>query len=201
MRSFLVDARNTGTLPDVIGRHSPGPGGVPESLTRFHRPLERELGISPRPVVIEEYGPGDGESEGVPGAMVKHWAEFARDDVDSAAMGICTDPGLLGNTLRRTAEGLGPDAGWCFMNRYRQLQGTRPAVSRWDTRHHQGSDGVASRYPAGRTVTLLAGGDEGDIGVRILLGRLALRLGRRDGCIRPRLRGRRKEWVRKGGTP
>ncbi|MFI8006468.1 hypothetical protein [Streptomyces sp. NPDC086010] len=69
MRAFLVNAKNTGTLPDIIGWHSlgPSPGDVPESLTRYYRPLEKELGISPRPVMIEEYGPGDGEFEGVPG--------------------------------------------------------------------------------------------------------------------------------------
>ncbi|MFD8642745.1 CBM35 domain-containing protein [Streptomyces zaomyceticus] len=170
MRNFLVNAKNTGTLPDIIGWHSlgPSPGDVPETLTRYYRPLERELGISPRPVMIEEYGPGNGEFEGVPGTVIKHWAEFARYDVDSAAMGIYTNPGLLGNTLRRTSEGLKPNGGWYFANWYRQLQGTRIDVSRWDTRHYQGSDGVASWDPAARTATLLAGGDEGDIDVRFL---------------------------------
>ncbi|MFB7653449.1 MULTISPECIES: CBM35 domain-containing protein [unclassified Streptomyces] len=170
MRDFLINAKNTGTLPDIIGWHSlgPSPGDVPEALTRYYRPLERELNISPRPVMIEEYGPGNGEFEGVPGTMVKHWAEFARYGVDSAAMGIYTNPGLLGNTLRRTSAGLRPNGGWHFMNWFRQLRGEQLAVSRWDTRHYQASDGVASWDADARTVTVLAGGDDGDIDVRLL---------------------------------
>ncbi|MFF4243063.1 CBM35 domain-containing protein [Streptomyces sp. NPDC001822] len=170
MRDFLVNAKNTGTLPDIIGWHSlgPSPGDVPESLTRYYRPLEKELGISPRPVMIEEYGPGNGEFEGVPGTMIKHWAEFARYGVDSAAMGIYTNPGLLENTLRRTSDGLRPNGGWFTMNWFREMRGTQLAVSRWDTRHYQASDGVASWDPASRTVTVLAGGDDGDVDVRLL---------------------------------
>ncbi|MGW2477349.1 CBM35 domain-containing protein [Streptomyces sp. NPDC001665] len=170
MRDFLVNAKNTGTLPDIIGWHSlgPSPGDVPETLTRYYRPLEQELGISPRPVMIEEYGPGNGEFEGVPGTMVKHWAEFARYGVDSAAMGIYTNPGLLGNTLRRTTGGLKPNGGWYFMNWFRELRGNQLFVSRWDTRHYQGSDAVASWDSASRSVTVLAGGDDGDIDVRVL---------------------------------
>ncbi|MFD8688159.1 CBM35 domain-containing protein [Streptomyces sp. NPDC059651] len=170
MRGFLVNARNTGTLPDIIGWHSlgPSPGDVPESLTRYYRPLEKELGIAPRPVMIEEYGPGNGEFEGVPGTMIKHWAEFARYGVDSAAMGVYTNPGLLGNTLRRTSGGLKPNGGWYFMNWFRQMRGSQLAVSRWDTRHYQGSDAVASWDSASRSVTVLAGGDDGDIDIRVL---------------------------------
>ncbi|MFF3030982.1 CBM35 domain-containing protein [Streptomyces rubiginosohelvolus] len=170
MRNFLVNAKNTGTLPDIIGWHSlgPSPGDVPETLTRYYRPLEQELGISPRPVMIEEYGPGNGEFEGVPGTMIKHWAEFARYGIDSAAMGIYTNPGLLGNTLRRTSEGLKPNGGWHFMNWFKEMRGNQLFVSRWDTRHYQASDGVASWDPAARTVTVLAGGDDGDIDVRLL---------------------------------
>ncbi|MFF3171878.1 CBM35 domain-containing protein [Streptomyces sp. NPDC057900] len=170
MRDFLVNAKDTGTLPDIIGWHSlgPSPGDVPESLTRYYRPLEKELGISPRPVMIEEYGPGNGEFEGVPGTMIKHWAEFARYGVDSAAMGIYTNPGLLGNSLRRTPGGLKPNGGWYFMNWFRELRGSQLAVSRWDTRHYQGSDAVASWDSASRAVTVLAGGDDGDIDLRLL---------------------------------
>ncbi|MFJ8977251.1 hypothetical protein [Streptomyces sp. NPDC102282] len=100
--------------------------------------------------------------------MIKHWAEFARYGVDSAAMGIYANPGLLGNTLRRTADGLRPNGGWYAMNWFREMRGTQLAVSRWDTRHYQAADGVASWDPDARTVTVLAGGDDGDIDVRLL---------------------------------
>jgi hypothetical protein len=173
MRAFLVNAMNTGTVPDIIGWHSlgPSPGDVPESLTHYYRPLEQELHLpgAPKPVVIEEYGPGSGDFEGVPGTMVKHWAEFARYGIDAAAMGTYTNVGLLGNTLRRTAGGqLQPNAGWYFMNWYQQMQGTQLAVSRWDTRHYQAADGVASWDPGSRSATLLVGGETTDLDVRLL---------------------------------
>ncbi|MFG2817434.1 CBM35 domain-containing protein [Streptomyces sp. NPDC048410] len=173
MRAFLVNAMRDGTVPDIIGWHSlgPSPGDVPETLTRYYRPLERELGLpgAPKPVVIEEYGPGSGDFEGVPGTMVKHWAEFARYGVDAASMGTYTNVGLLGNTLRRTAAGrLSPNAGWYFENWYQQLRGTQLAVSRWDTRHYQAADGVASWDSGSRAVTLLVGGETGDQQVRLL---------------------------------
>ncbi|GAA1419190.1 CBM35 domain-containing protein [Catellatospora coxensis] len=188
MRGFLANAVATGTVPNMIGWHSlgPSPGDVPESLSRYYRPLENQLGVPgrPLPVVIEEYGPGNGEFEGVPGAMVKHWAEFERYGVDHAAMAIYTNPGLLGNTLRRTASGtLAPNAGWFMMNWYKTLRGDRLDVSRWDTRRYQASDGVASWDAAARTVTLLAGGEDGDVDVvvtglaaRGLTGQVRVRL-------------------------
>ncbi|MGW5349870.1 CBM35 domain-containing protein [Streptomyces sp. NPDC004031] len=173
MRAFLVNAMNTGTVPDVIGWHSlgPSPGDVPESLTHYYRPLEQQLGLpgAPKPVVVEEYGPGSGDFEGVPGTMVKHWAEFARYGIDAASMGTYTNVGLLGNTLRRTPGGqLSPNAGWWFENWYHQMQGNQLAVSRWDTRHYQAADGVASFDPGSRTVTLLVGGETTDLDVRLL---------------------------------
>ncbi|MEU6406720.1 CBM35 domain-containing protein [Streptomyces sp. NPDC046985] len=173
MQAFLVNAMNTGTVPDVIGWHSlgPSPGDVPACLTSYYRPLEKQLGLpgAPKPVVVEEYGPGSGDFEGVPGTMVKHWAEFARYGVDAAAMGTYTNVGLLGNTLRRAASGqLQPNAGWHFMNWYRQMQGAQLAVSRWDTRHYQAADGVASWDSASRSATLLVGGENTDLDVRML---------------------------------
>ncbi|GAA3246676.1 CBM35 domain-containing protein [Dactylosporangium siamense] len=173
MRDFLVNARNTGTVPNLIGWHNLGqsPGDVPETLSRYYRPLENELGIPgrPLPVVIEEYGSGAAKDfEGVPGSMIKHWAEFERYDVDHAMMGIYTNPGLLGNTLRRTSAGLKPNAGWQMMAWYKAMTGTRVDVSRWDTRHYLACDGVASWDGGNRTVQVLVGGEDNDVDVRVL---------------------------------
>ncbi|MBU2666363.1 carbohydrate-binding protein [Actinoplanes bogorensis] len=171
MRAFLSNAVATGTTPNMIGWHSLGasPGDVPEGLSRYYRPLENELGVPgrPLPVVIEEYGPGTGDFEGVPGTMVKHWAEFERYGVDYGAMGIYTNPGLLGNTLRRTGNGLQPNAGWFMMNWYRSMAGQRVFVSRWDTRRYQASDAVATYDDGSQSLTVLAGGEQGDVDVRI----------------------------------
>lgn len=172
MRAFLQNAIATGTVPNMIGWHSlgPSPGDVPESLTKYYRPLEKELGVpgAPLPVVVEEYGPGSGDFEGVPGTMVKHWAEFARYGIDYATMGVYNGGGLLGNTLRRVQGGAPvPNGGFWFQQWYKSMTGTQVAVSRWDTRHYQAADGVAAWDAGSRTLTALLGGDSGDQDVRI----------------------------------
>jgi hypothetical protein len=171
MRGFLANAVATGTSPNLIGWHSLGasPGDVPEALTRYYRPLENQFNVPnrPLPVVIEEYGPGTGDFEGVPGTMVKHWAEFERVGVRWASMGIYTNPGLLGNTLRRTSSGLKPNGGWYMMNWYKQMPGRRVFVSRWDTRHYQAADGVATWDAPSRTLTAIVGGEDGNVDVRV----------------------------------
>lgn len=173
MRNFLINARDTGTVPDIIGWHSLGasPGDVPECLTKYFRPLENELNLPgrPKPITIEEYGPGSGDFEGVPGTMVKHWAEFERYGIDYGSMGIYTNPGLLGNTLRRTqGQGLKPNGGFYMMRWYKEMLGERAFVSRWDTRHYQSVDGVASWDAASRTATVILGGEDTDVDVKVL---------------------------------
>jgi hypothetical protein len=165
MSNFLQNAINTGTVPNVIGWHSlgPSPGDVPAALTSYYRPLEMQLNVSgrPLPVSIEEYGPGTGDFEGVPGTMVKHWAEFERYGVDYGSMGIYNNGGLCGNTLRYVwVTNALPNAGWWMMNWYRQMQGEYVPVSRWDTRYYQAFDGVASCDPTNQTLTLILGGSD-----------------------------------------
>ena len=173
MQAFLQNAIATGTSPNIIGWHSlgPSPGDVPASLTSYYRPLEQQLHVpgAPLPVAVEEYGPGTGDFEGVPGSIVKFWADFERYGVTYADMGIYTNPGLLGNSLRRSYGGaLLPDGGWYMMNWYKQMTGQRLFVSRWDTRHYQAADGVASWDPATRSVTVVAGGEDTDVAVNVL---------------------------------
>lgn len=171
MRDFLTNAKATGTTPQIIGWHSLGasPGDVPASLTDYYRPLESELGIpgAPLPVAVEEYGPGTGDFEGVPGTMVKHWAEFARYGIDHASQGIYTNDGLLGNTLRRVyGSSPQPNGGWYFERWYKQMPGLQVPVSSWRDRFYQASDGVAAWDQSSRTATLIAGGQDGDVDVR-----------------------------------
>lgn len=170
MRAFLEKTIATGTTPQVIGWHSlgPSPGDVPYALTQY-RPLERELGVpgAPLPLSVEEYGPGTGDFEGVPGTMVKHWAEFARNGVDYASQGIYTNDGLLGNTLRRVyGSSPQPNGGWYFQRWYKQMPGVQVPVSSWRDRFYQASDGVAAWDAASKTVTMVAGGQDGEVDVR-----------------------------------
>lgn len=165
MQNFLINAIATNTVPNVMGWHSlgPSPGDVYASLTSYYRPLEAQLAVpgAPLPISIEEYGPGTGDFNGVPGTMMKHWAEFERFGIDFAGMGIYTNGGLLGNVLRYPWETHAvPNAGWHTMHWYRQMQGQYVPVSRWDTRYYQCFDGVADWNEQRRTATVIFGGSD-----------------------------------------
>jgi hypothetical protein len=178
MHDFLANAVATGTAPDLIAWHNlgPSPGDVYAAMP-YYRSLEQSLGVpkAPLKVVIEEYGPQTtnaaltpGNFEGVPGTMVKYWADFERVGVDYGSMGIYTNEGLLGNTLRHVSPGtLAPNAGSLMMQWYKAMAGARVFVSRWDTRAYVASDGVASWDAAGHVLTVLAGGEDDDVDVQI----------------------------------
>ncbi|MGH1555950.1 RICIN domain-containing protein [Streptomyces sp. L7] len=57
MTTFLTDAKAGGTVPDVIatGTNSRARSGIAAHVAAY-RSLESSLGISPRPIAIEEYG-------------------------------------------------------------------------------------------------------------------------------------------------
>lgn len=179
MTAFLQNAIATGTVPSIIGWHSlsegpgdyssPYPGDVPASLA-VYRALEAQLNLPgrPLPVSIDEYGPNTGDFEGVPGSMVKYWAEFERSKIDFGGMGIYNSGGTLGNTLRYDWDtSPQPNGGWYMMNWYRQMQGQYVPVSRWNTRYYQAFDGVASWDPAAKVATVILGGSQDDATVHI----------------------------------
>ncbi len=172
-RAFLVNAINTNTVPDIMGFHSlgPSPGDVPLTLSNYYRPLEQELNLpgAPKKIIIEEYGPGTNDFEGVPGTVIKHLAEFARSGVDYGSMGIYANGGTLGNTMRYSYDyNSQPNAGWYMFNWYKQMTGEYVPVSRWDTRYYQAFDGVASWDNTSKTATVILGGSDDNADVKLL---------------------------------
>ena len=179
MTAFLQNAMATETVPNIIGWHSlsegagdynsPYPGDVPTSLA-VYRALETQLHLPgrPLPVSIDEHGPNTGDFEGVPGSMVRIWAEFERAKIDFASMGVYNSGGSLGNTLRYDWDTTPqPNGGWFMMNWYRQMQGQAVPVSRWNTRYYYAFDGVASWDPAAKVATVLLGGSTDDSDVHV----------------------------------
>jgi hypothetical protein len=84
LREFMTFAVETHTVPDIVSWHELGPVeglNVAEHVA-FYRELERELGIEPRPISINEYGsPRDA---GVPGWLTRFVARMERAEVDTA---------------------------------------------------------------------------------------------------------------------
>lgn len=117
MREFLTFALETDTVPDIISWHelSPG-GGTPsfpatagqsiEAHVEYYRELERELGIDPRPISINEYAaPRDA---GVPGWLTRYVARLERAKVDTANLAFWHKPGRLSDLLTPVGGGSGP---------------------------------------------------------------------------------------------
>ncbi|MGC3958381.1 MAG: CBM35 domain-containing protein [Verrucomicrobiota bacterium] len=168
MRDFLTNAMATGTVPDVIGWHSlydGNPTGLRIALQNYYSPLEISLGVpgAPLPMACEEYGINNGAFEGIPGQVVRYWAEFERAGVDFGCMGIYQNGGDLGNIMRGTMwdNTPEPNAGWFMFNWYLQMQGEYiPIIA-------SGIDGVASWNSTNQTLTCLFGGADGNTSLQV----------------------------------
>jgi hypothetical protein len=108
MRSFLTAAIASDTVPDIISWHelNPAEGLDVEEHVRLYRGIERELGISPRPISINEYAaPRDA---GVPGWLARFVARLERAEVDTANLAFWHKPGRLADLLVPVGGGSGP---------------------------------------------------------------------------------------------
>ena len=84
LKTFLIDAKASHTLPDIICWHElQGEDSIADDV-KAYRALEASLGIAPRPIAIDEYGKPD--EMGVPGALVGYIAKFERAGIDSAGL-------------------------------------------------------------------------------------------------------------------
>ncbi len=108
MRGFLTAAVASGTVPDIISWHelSPAEGLDVEEHVRLYREIERELGIGPLPISINEYAaPRDA---GVPGWLARFVARLERSKVDTANLAFWHKPGRLADLLVPVGGGSGP---------------------------------------------------------------------------------------------
>ncbi|WP_069770287.1 RICIN domain-containing protein [Streptomyces sp. LUP30] len=160
MTSFLTDAKASGTVPDVIAWHElQGSAGIAAHVAAY-RSLESSLGISPRPIAIEEYGtPGEmGDS----GALIGYAAKFERAGVRDAELAFWNHYGTLGDTLVDT--GGSPNGAYWTYKWYGDMSGnmlvtTPPAQT--------GIDGLASLNGAGNQISVVAGGCTGSCAVTV----------------------------------
>ncbi|MFJ1972449.1 RICIN domain-containing protein [Streptomyces sp. NPDC087903] len=160
MSSFLTDAKASGTVPDVIAWHElQGSANIAAHVSAY-RSLESSLGISPRPIAIEEYGTPD--EMGNSGALIGYAAKFERTGVRDAELAFWNHYGTLGDTL--TDTGGSPNGSYWTYRWYGDMTGnmlvtTPPAQT--------GIDGIASRNSAGNQISVVAGGCTGSCAVTV----------------------------------
>ncbi|MEV3907061.1 RICIN domain-containing protein [Streptomyces canus] len=160
MSSFLTDAKASGSVPDVIAWHElQGSKDIAAHVSAY-RSLESSLGISPRPISIEEYGtPAE---MGNSGALIGYAAKFERAGVRDAELAFWNHYGTLGDTL--TDTGGSPNGSYWTYKWYGDMSGnmlvtTPPAQT--------GIDGIASRNSAGNQISVVAGGCTGSCAVTV----------------------------------
>ncbi|MDX3242719.1 RICIN domain-containing protein [Streptomyces sp. ME18-1-4] len=160
MSSFLTDAKASGTVPDVIAWHELQGSKDIAAHVAAYRSLESSLGISARPIAIEEYGTPD--EMGNSGALIGYAAKFERAGVRDAELAFWNHYGTLGDTLIDT--GGSPNGSYWTYKWYGDMSGnmlvtTPPAQT--------GIDGLASLNSAGNQISVVTGGCTGSCAVTV----------------------------------
>lgn len=157
MRSFLENAKATNTLPDVIVWHelSQGWRDIDEHVADY-RALERSLGISPRPISINEYAWPD--QVDVPSAALHYISQFERTGVHDAERAYWFEAGTMNGLLYNGQ----PTASYWMYKWYGEMAGNMlPVTADADL------DGIASLDSTRKITNVVFGGDYGDNTVRV----------------------------------
>jgi hypothetical protein len=152
--TFLTDAKASGTLPDIVSWHELGGASSIAADVAAYRSVESSLGISPRPIAIEEYGT---RSEvGVPGPLAGYIAKFERAGVADAELAFWNHYGTLGDTLVDT--GGAPNGAYWLYAWYGAMTGNMIATV---PPSQTGLDGAASVTADSRQISVIMGGGSG----------------------------------------
>lgn len=158
MRRFLTFAVKNNCVPDIMTWHEL----QNDFFTQWdrhlstYRDIEKELGISPRPIVINEYGRFSGDL-GVPGHLLQYVARFERDGIDGC-LAYWTTAGSLNDLVTANNR---PTGGWWLYQWYGEMTGRLLAVTP-PNRNLEALQGLASFDPARGQLKVIAGGDDGE---------------------------------------
>jgi hypothetical protein len=157
LQSFLSFCKTNDCLPDIVGWHELSGGNVTGNVQSY-RNLEKQLGIGPLPITINEYSGGaDLSVEGQPGASAPLIAKFERLGVDSACISFwdVAHPGRLGSLLATNTD---PNGGWWFYKWYGDMSGDMVATTPPSPTSATALDGFANLDAAGQRASVLFGG-------------------------------------------
>lgn len=158
-REFLAFCKENDCLPNVISWHELNDGFFSGWRQRYaeYRQFERELGIAPLELCINEYARIKGDL-GVPGKLIQWVARFEESKVD-ACLAYWTDAGSFDNLLARDSA-TQATGGWWLYKWYGDMAGTTVAVAAPNP-DAEGLSGLAALDAAGRRARVLLGGADG----------------------------------------
>jgi carbohydrate binding protein with CBM6 domain len=126
LRTFLTFAKANNVLPDVMTWHELGNDFYTNWQDHYndYRSIESSLGISARPININEYGRSSGDL-GVPGNLVQYVAKFENSKVDGC-LAYWTTAGGLNDLVTHNNQATGA---WWLYKWYGELTGNTVAVT------------------------------------------------------------------------
>jgi hypothetical protein len=167
LNSFLSFCKTNSCLPDIISWHELAGENLTADLQNY-RALEKQLGIGPLPISINEYsGAADLTVEGQPGASAPMIAKFERFQVDSACISYwdVPHPGRLGSLL---ATDTAKNGGWWFYSWYGAMTGNMVETTPPTPASPSALDGFANLdATAGYASVLLGGTNTGAVTVLV----------------------------------
>ena len=167
IRAFLVSAVETASVPEIISWHELDPMSVSDIEVHVaeYRALEKELGLSARPISINEYGSPRTMAD--PGALTHYIAQLERAGVDTANLAFWHRPGRLSDLLAPVEGGRGPainveptGAFWLY-DWYGEMSGNMVAASAVGGEKSP-FDGFAAFDSTKRIASIVVGGEAGD---------------------------------------
>lgn len=160
MQSFLTHARDTGTLPDIVVWHELGSTSAQiASNVAQYRAMESQLGISPRPISINEYAWTD--EVYVPGRVTSYIAKLERAGVTMANRAFWHEYGTVNGLVVNNNQ---PTASWWLYKWYGDMAGDMVTTT---PQTQTGLDGFASYDSTRRIVHIVFGNESGTNSVQL----------------------------------
>jgi hypothetical protein len=157
LKNFLSFAKSNDCLPDIVSWHELSGANITGNFQSY-RALEKQLGIGPLPISINEYsGKKTIDDEGKPGASAPIIAKFERFQVDSACISYwdVPHPGRLGSLL---ASDTARNGGWWFYKWYGDMTGNMVSTTPPSPNDSAALDGFANVDAAAGKASVLFGG-------------------------------------------
>ncbi|MBC7388715.1 MAG: T9SS type A sorting domain-containing protein [Opitutaceae bacterium] len=158
---FFTFCKANNCVPDGTIWHELGDDVYTSWYTHYnhYRNLEKSLGISPRPITINEYGKSSGIL-GNPGQLIQLIARFENSKVN-ACLAYWTTAGCLNDLVTQNNKATG---GWWLYKWYGELTGNTVSLTPPNS-NAKGLQGIASLDASKKQTRVIFGGSAGNTNV------------------------------------